>query len=404
MSNCPQTAAEAVRSSENHGVWRHDEIIAFIRSLYPGKAEISLHEPVFGGREKEYLARVIDSTYVSYLGEFVVRFEEMIGELTGAKFAVATANGTTGLHLALRLAGVQPGEEVLTQALTFVATANAITYCGARPLFLDVDPDTLGLSPEALEAFLTTQARQTPDGCYNRLTGRRLAACLPMHTFGHPCRIDRVAEICARYRLPLVEDAAEALGSTYRGRHTGTFGLLGIFSFNGNKTVTCGGGGVIITDDEDLARAARHLSGGAKMSHPYEFIHDDVGYNYRLPNLNAALACAQLEQLPNFLRAQRELAAIYQAFFQRMGLPCIAEPQGACSNYWLNAVLLPSREERDEFLQATNRAGIKTRPVWRLMSRLPMYQDCYTDGLEQSRWLEDRLVNLPSSVRPCPGN
>lgn len=371
----------------------------FIHSIYPGRDSIPLHEPRFFGKEKEYLEAAIDSTYVSYVGAFVGRLEEMICKITGASFAVAVVNGTAALHVALRLAGVQAGDEVVTQPLTFIAPANAISYCGARPIFLDVDRQTLGLSPEALEAFLKEHAQMKNRVCYHKATGRRIAACVPIHTFGHPCRIDRIRDLCESYHLAVVEDAAESLGSTYKDRHTGTFGLFGIYSFNGNKTVTGGGGGALVTHNEELANRAKHITTTAKVPHPYEYVHDAIGYNYRLPNLNAALACAQLEQLDLFIENKRELAGTYRDFFASLNIPFLQEPSHARSNYWLNAVILPDRQTRDDFLRVTHSSGILTRPVWQLLNRLEMYKDCQTDGLENARWFEDRVVNIPSSVR-----
>jgi len=379
----------------------YSDIVARIRALYGAEGFIPLHEPRFWGNERKYVLDAIDSTFVSSVGEYVNRFEAMLCQLTGASHAVATGNGTAALHVAFLLAGVEPGDEVLTQALTFVATPNAIRYCDAHPVFLDVDRDTLGLSPDALQLFLERWTAQGPQGhLVNRRTGRRIAACVPMHTFGHPARIDLLASLCERYGIPLVEDAAESIGSTFNGRMTGTFGLLGTFSLNGNKTITCGGGGAILTNDAALAKRAKHVTTTAKMPHPYEFCHDELGYNYRLPNLNAAMACAQVEQLDGFVARKRWLAQTYAEYFATIGLPFVAEPPGARSNYWLNAVILPDLEARNEFLRVTNEAGVMTRPIWRLMNTLPMYRACETDGLENSRWLEQRVVNIPSSVLP----
>jgi aminotransferase in exopolysaccharide biosynthesis len=374
------------------------EIINFIKSLYPSENPVPLHAPRFTGNEKKYVADAIDSSFVSSVGKYVDRFEEMICEITGAKYAIATVNGTCALDIALKLAGVQPGDEVITQPLTFVATANSIAHCGAKPIFLDVERETLGLDPTLLKSFLQAHACIEEDTCYNKTTGNRIAACVPMNTFGHPCRIDEIAEICNRYHVVLVEDSAESLGSLYKGKHTGTFGEFGIYSFNGNKTVTCGGGGAIVTNDEALAKKAKHITTTAKLPHSYEHIHDMIGYNYRLPNLNAALACAQLEQLSAFIENKRELARIYQEFFVFLDIPFIKEPEHTRSNYWLNAVIMPDRKTRNEFLKATNEAGVITRPIWRLMNKLEMYKDCQTDALENAQWLEDRVVNIPSSV------
>ena len=375
------------------------EIINFIKALYPSENLVPLHVPRFTGNEKEYVVDAIDSTFVSSVGKYVDRFEEMICEITGSKYAIATVNGTCALHIALKLAGVQPGDEIITQPLSFVATANSISHCGARPIFLDVERNTLGLDPTALKSFLQAHARIRENACYNKTTGNRIAGCVPMHTFGHPCRIDEIADICDHYRIALVEDAAESLGSTYKGRHTGTIGLFGIYSFNGNKTVTCGGGGSIVTNDETLAKKTKHITTTAKLPHLYEYVHDMNGYNYRLPNLNAALACAQLEQLSAFLENKRELAERYQEFFESLDIPFIKEPDHAVSNYWLNGIILADRKSRDEFIKASNNGNVMTRPVWKLLNKLDMYKTCQTDALTNAKWLEERVVNIPSSVR-----
>jgi aminotransferase in exopolysaccharide biosynthesis len=378
-----------------------EEAVHFIREQFNTPEFIPLHEPRFVGREKEYLIDCIDSTFVSSVGAYVDRFEAMLAEYTGAKYAVVTVNGTAALHVALKLAGVQSGDEVITQSLSFIATANAISYCGATPCFVDVDRDTLGLSPSAVRDFLKTQTEVDRESGrrVNRTTRRQIAACVPMHTFGHPCRIDEIVAVCNEYGIPVVEDAAESLGSTFKGKHTGTFGQMGVFSFNGNKTITCGGGGAIITDDESLARRAKHITTTAKVPHRWEFVHDEIGYNYRMPNLNAALACAQLEQLDGFLKKKRELAETYKTFFPTLGMSFVTEPEHARSNYWLNALILPDRKSRDAFLQATNDAGVMTRPVWRLMNELEMFKDCSRGPLDNAEWLEQRVVNIPSSVR-----
>jgi aminotransferase in exopolysaccharide biosynthesis len=330
----------------------------------------------------------------------VNRFEEMMAEITGAKYAIATTNGTTALHLALIIAGVKRDEEVITQPLTFVATANAITHAQGTPVFVDVDKDTMGMSPAALETFLKENAEVNNGNAYNKKTGRRIAACVPMHTFGFPCRIDEIAEVCHKYHIPLVEDAAESLGSYYKEKHTGNYGVVAAFSFNGNKTITCGGGGALITNDEQLAKHAKHLSTTAKIPHPYEFVHDEVGYNYRMPNLNAALACAQLEQLPNILDNKRVLATTYKNYFADKNIQLVTEIADAKANHWLNTIILNNLEERDTFLKATNDSNVMTRPIWKLMNKLPMYSGCQTGPLENSNWLEDRVVNIPSSYRP----
>lgn len=378
------------------------EIIDFIKSLYPDEKPVPLHAPRFIGNEKKYVIDAIDSTFVSSVGEYVDRFEKMLCEITGANHTIATVNGTCALHIALKLAGVQPGNEVITQPLSFVATANAIAHCGAKPIFLDVEKETLGLDPTALKNFLQINGHIKKNSCFNKTTGKRIGACVPMHTFGHPCQIDTIADICEHYNIKLIEDAAESLGSMYKQRHTGTFGLFGVYSFNGNKTVTCGGGGAIVTNDEAIAKKAKHITTTAKLPHPYEYVHDMTGYNYRLPNLNAALACAQLEQLNNFVENKRELTLLYQKFFNSIGVPIIKEPVSARSNYWLNAIILPDRNVRDAFLKITNEAEIMTRPIWRLLNELDMYRDCQIDSMENAQWLVDRVVNIPSSVRLYP--
>lgn len=368
-----------------------------MRGIYPHEA-IALHRPVFSGNEKCYLTECIDSNFVSSVGARVTEFEQGVAAYCGAKYGVATVNGTAALHIAMVVAGVERDDEVITQALTFIATCNAISYIGAHPVFVDVDRSTLGMSPDALRKFLAANAEMKDGVAHNKSTGRRFAACVPMHTFGHPCRIDEIAELCAEFGIPLVEDAAESLGSYYKGKHTGGFGLLGAISFNGNKIITTGGGGMIVTNDETIARKAKHITTTAKVPHPYEFVHDQVGYNYRLPNLNAALGCAQLEQLDEFVRIKRNLAARYSQFFAEKGVPFVSEPEGATSNYWLNAIILESREERDAFLKYSNDMGVMTRPIWRMMTELEMFKHCQHDGLENSLWLEDRVVNIPSSV------
>ena len=375
-------------------------IIDFIRSLYPDRDFIPLHEPHFGGNEKKYLEDCIDSTFVSSVGKYVDRFEEMIREFTGAKCAVATVNGTAALHIALLLAGVQRNDLVITQPLTFIATCNAISYCGAEPMFIDIDRQTLGLSADALEVWLAANSVLEGESCYHIGSRQRLAACVPMHTFGHPCQIDRIVEICERYHIPVVEDSAESIGSYYKGRHTGTFGKLGIFSFNGNKTITTGGGGMIITDDDELGKLAKHITTTAKVPHPWEFVHDMTGYNYRLPNVNAALGCAQMEQLPQILANKRETARLYQEFFAGMdGVTYIPEPRDCVSNYWLNVVLMWDRKIRDDFLKQSNTSKVMTRPAWTLMNKLSMFSKAIAGSLEISEDIESCLVNIPSSVR-----
>ena len=375
------------------------QTISFIKELY-GKDTVMLHEPVFRGNEKKYLNECIDSTFVSSVGKFVDLFEQKMSEFTKAKRAVVTVNGTAALHIAQILCGVEQGDEVLTQPLTFIATVNAISYTGAKPVFIDVDKDTLGLSAEKLENFLRINSVIKNDGfTYNRLTDKRIKACVPMHTFGHPVRIKEIAGICAKYNIDLIEDAAESLGSYVGEKHTGLFGKVGILSFNGNKLLTTGGGGMVITDDEEIGKHAKHITTTAKVPHRWEFVHDEIGYNYRMPNINAALGCAQLELLPAFLKEKRMIAAEYERFFDSTGIDFFTERKGTVANYWLNILTMKNKEERDEFLRETNDNGVMTRPIWTLMNKLKMYQDCYAENIENAEWLEERVVNIPSSVR-----
>jgi len=383
-----------------------NNLLSFIRFVYnKPQGFIPLHEPRFRGNEKEYLNECIDSTFVSSVGKYVDQFEQMIAEYTGAKYAVAAVNGTAALHIALVLSGVGQDDEVITQPLTFIATANAISYTGAKPVFVDVDRDTMGMSPQALKTWIEQSTVQQINGStkkqetINKKTGKRIAAVIPMHTFGHPCRIDEIKDICEEYNITLIEDAAESLGSTYKGKHTGTFGKIGTLSFNGNKTITTGGGGMIITDNEELAKMAKHLTTQAKVPHKWNYVHDFIGYNYRLTNLAAALGVAQMEQLTEIIKSKRVLANNYIEFFETIkDIDFVKEPSDSNSNYWLNAVLLKDRTQRDKFLEETNAAGIMTRPIWELMNRLPMFKDCQYGDLSNSEWLVDRVVNIPSSV------
>ncbi|WP_045212500.1 LegC family aminotransferase [Desulfonatronovibrio magnus] len=391
-----------------------------------GDGSKPLHEPCFKGNEWEYLKECLDSSFVSSVGKFVDRFEDMLAEYTGAKRAVAVVNGTAALHMSLLLAGVRPGDEVIIQPLTFVATCNAISYLGATPVFVDIDQDILGMSPEALQAWLreNVELREESDTLhphssrfplsasrspnqpqpFNKQSGRRISAILPMHTFGHPCRIDEIVDICHEYNIPVVEDAAESLGSFYKGIHTGNFGRLGVLSFNGNKTITTGGGGAIITNDEDLADQAKYLTTTAKRPHKWEYFHDRIGYNYRLPNLNAALGCAQMEQLPEFINKKRELASKYEQALESIpGVSFFKEPKNSKSNYWLNTIILDkqSSHSRDDILESTNRAGYMTRPAWTLMHKLPMFKNCAKADLSTAEDLETRIINIPSSPGLC---
>ncbi len=378
----------------------YQKIIDFIRDTFDNPSGfIALHEPVFNGNEKKYLKECIDSTFVSSVGKFVDQFETEMVKFTGAAHAVVCVNGTNALHLALKLVGVEQGFEVITQPLTFIATVNAIAYCGAIPVFLDVDKDTLGLSPKSLQQFLEKNSVQKKDGCYNKYTGRKIAACVPMHTFGHPCKIDEIAAVCKEFNIELVEDAAESLGSFYKKKHTGTYGKIGVLSFNGNKIITTGGGGMLLFNDPELAQKAKHITTQAKVAHPWEFIHDEIGYNYRMPNINAALGLAQLEQLNNFLKAKRELAGKYKTFFHSIGMKYFEEPENSKSNYWLNTIGWKNSVEKNAFLKYSNENGVMTRPAWRLMNKLPMFINCQTDELKNAYELVDTIVNIPSSVK-----
>ncbi|WP_010182310.1 LegC family aminotransferase [Aquimarina agarilytica] len=376
------------------------QIIDFVRGLYNIENEfIPLHKPFLEGNEKKYLNECIDSTFVSSVGKFVNRFEKNLEEYTGSKHAIVCVNGTNAIHVALRLAGVKEGDEVITQALTFIATANAIMYSNAIPVFVDVDIDTMGLSPKALKLFLDDNAVVKNNQCYNKKTGRRIKACLPMHTFGHACRIEELLKVCADYNIELVEDAAESMGSFLGDKHLGTFGKLSVISFNGNKIMTTGGGGVILTNDIELAQKAKHLTTQCKVQHSWEYVHDDIGYNYRMPNINAAIGVAQLEQLPYFIKSKREIAKKYASFFSDLkGISFFDERTEEESNFWLNAIILEDKKSKDEFLKQTNSLGIMTRPIWKLMDKLPMFLNCPKGNLDNSEWLEDRVINIPSSV------
>lgn len=375
------------------------KIISNIKQLHNQTENfIPLHAPVFRGNEKKYLLDCINTTFVSSVGQYVDAFEQNIQDYTGAKYAVVCVNGTNAIHLCLKLAGVKQDDEVLTQAVSFVATSNAINYANAHPIFIDVDKDTMGMSPTALFQYLQINAEVRGYECYNKNTGNRIKACLPMHTFGHACRIEEIAKICLNYHIELIEDAAEAMGSFYNDKHLGTFGKMSAISFNGNKIITAGGGGVILTNDEKLAKRAKHLSTQAKVPHPWEYSHDEVGYNYRMPNINAALGLAQLEQLPEFLKSKRDLAMAYKTLFKEHGLAFFTERENEICNYWLNTIIFENKTERDKFLKISNESNLMTRPIWSLTNKLPMFQYCQKDGLTNSRWLEDRVVNIPSSV------
>ena len=375
-----------------------NDVIGFIQNLYPERGSIPLHEPKFIGNEKKYLKECIDSTFVSSVGKFVDKFEENISNYTGIRYAIATSSGTSALHIALLLANVGRGDEGITQPLSFVATCNAINYCGAHPIFTDVDKDTMGLSPLALREFLENSAIIKNYQCINVKTGKVIKACIPMHTFGHPCRIDEIKRICDEDHIFLIEDAAESVGSIYKGIHTGGFSQVGVMSFNGNKVITAGGGGCIVTNNKALAKKAKHLTTTAKVPHKWDFYHDMVGYNYRMPNLNAALLVAQLENIDNFIYSKRKLAGMYENFFNESNYNFVKEPKESVSNYWLNSIILDNKEQRDSFLHDTNSKNIMTRPIWTLMNKLPMFNDAQCGNLTNSEWLENRVVNIPSSV------
>lgn len=376
-----------------------EEIISFIKALYPDMNPVLLHCPQFLGKEKEYLAECIDTKFVSYVSHFVTDMEEHIKRITGAKYAVAMVNGTEALHMAIISAGINPGEEIITQSLTFAATSAAIVHCGALPVYIDVDKDTLGMSVVVLKNYLETNTEQKNGKCYNKKSGNVISACIPMHTFGHPCRIDEIAALCQEHNIILIEDSAESIGSLYKGKSTGTFGKVGILSFNGNKCVTTGAGGMLISDDEALAERAKYISTTAKRPSKWEFFHTEAGYNLRMPGTCAAIGAAQLEYFDETIKNKRETAALYQKYFAEIGIECIREPENARSNYWLNAIILQDRAEREEFLEYANSNGVQCRPIWTLMHKMPPYEKYERTELPNSQWLEDRVVNIPSSVR-----
>ena len=376
------------------------KIVNFVHELYNTNDFVPLSVPKFIGNEKKYIDECIDTTFVSSVGKFVDRFEDDVAKYTGANKAVVCVSGTNALHMSLMLAGVERNDEVLTQALTFIATCNALSYIGAQPVFIDVDKSTMGLSPDAVREWLCKNAEIKDGQSFNKNSGRRIKACVPMHTFGHPVRIEELAQVCAEYHIELVEDAAESIGSKYKGKHTGTFGKVGAISFNGNKTITTGGGGMMLFQDEELGKFAKHITTQAKVPHRWEFRHDHIGYNYRMPNINAALGCAQLENIDKLIASKREVAAAYAEFFKNVdGIDFFVEPENCFSNYWLNAVITENKEKQQEFLQYTNDNGVMTRPIWELMNRLPMFEHCEHDSLANTIWFADRVVNIPSSAR-----
>lgn len=375
------------------------KITDYIKSLYPEMDPVLLHCPQFLGNEKKYLNECIDTKFVSYVSHFVTDMEEQIKKLTGAKCAVAMVSGTEALHMAMVAAGVKAGEEVISQPLTFAATSAVIVNCGAIPVYVDVDRDTMGMSPLSLKQFLENNTKQESGKCINKSTGRVISACIPMHTFGHPCRIDEIRTICDEHNIMLIEDSAESVGSFYKNKHTGTFGKVGILSFNGNKTLTTGGGGMLITDDEELAARAKYLSTTAKEPAKWGYYHKEAGWNLRMPGVNAAIGAAQLEYFDKIIQNKRETAAMYKKFFAELGIPFVTETENSRANYWLNAIFLKDRAEREEFLEFTNSNGVQTRPIWTLMYKMPPYEHCERTEMPNAEWLEDHLVNIPSSVR-----
>lgn len=373
--------------------------VNFVREIYGDKKLIPLHEPRFFGKEKEYLTNTINSSYVSSVGEYTNQFEKSLINFTKSKYAVATINGTSALHIALISVGVRKGDEVLTQSLTFVATCNAIRYCDAEPIFIDVNKKTLGLSAEIMESFLSENCEVRNDGfCWNKNTNKIVRACMPMHTFGFPVELDKIIRLCKKYNISLVEDASEALGSFYRKKHLGTFGKIAAISFNGNKIITTGGGGMLLTNDKKIAFKAKHLTTTAKKKHKWNYDHDEIGYNYRLPNINAALGVAQMELLPKILIAKREIAKIYQDWGNKNDVEFIQEARLTNANYWLNTILTKSISERNRLLEYSNKNGIITRPIWTPMHKLVFNSQCQKTDLTNTNWLNDRLINVPSSA------
>jgi perosamine synthetase len=364
-----------------------------------GEGFIPLHRPKFIGNEKSYLERCIDSTYVSSIGEFVDEFEKEFAKKTQSKYAVCCVNGTNALHIALLLNGVEPNDEVVTQAFSFVATANAISYTNAYPAFVDIERESMGMDPDKLQYFFTNSCEWRDGAIWNKQTKRRVRACVPMHTFGLPSKIQEIKAVCEEFNVRLVEDAAEAVGSEDENGPVGKGSVCATFSFNGNKIITTGGGGMVVTSDEKMAKQAKHLTTQAKIPHQWEFKHDAVGFNFRMPNLNAALGLAQLESLNDFIKEKRALAHYYAGLFSNLGVEFVKEREGCQSNYWLNAILFNSKTERDEFLKFSNQQGVMTRPAWNLLSELPMFSSCHREDLTMSFNLQDKLVNIPSSVR-----
>jgi len=376
----------------------HIKLIKLVQELYQTKEFIPLHAPTFGGNEKKYMNNTLDSTFVSSVGKYVDQFEQQIEAYTGTTKAIATVNGTAALHTALYMAGVKSGDLVVTQALTFVATCNTLYHMGAEPVFVDVSKISLGLCPKALDSYLEDNAFINNDGLsQHKMTQQIFRAVVPMHTFGHPVELDELMAVCSKWNITLVEDAAESLGSFYKGQHTGTFGDFSAVSFNGNKIITTGGGGMVLCKNFEDGIHTKHITTTAKVPHPYEFFHDEPGFNYRLPNLNAALGCAQMEVLPSFIKKKRTLAMKYQGLFKNSDFKFIAEPRYAQSNYWLNSIICPDVATRETFIKETNDNGVMTRPIWTLMHKLPMFENAKRGNLPVSEWIESCLVNIPSS-------
>ncbi len=376
----------------------NSSIVQIIRENFATQEFIPLHPPVFSGNEERYVLETIKSTFVSSVGAFVDKSELLTSQITGIQKSVAVVNGTAALHIGLREVGVSENTEVITQSLSFVATSNAISYLGACPVFVDVDLDTLGLSPVKLKNFLEEFVEMREDGVpFNKKTSRRISACVPMHTFGFPCKIDEILSICQKYNIPLVEDCAESFGSTFKDIHTGHWGELAAFSFNGNKIATAGGGGMICSNNLNMGQHLKHITTTAKVPHPFEYVHDEIGFNYRLPNLNAALLCAQLENINERIRIKRLLAEKYAQQFKQMGIKFIQEPENSKSNYWLMAIQLESQKQRDEFLTESNAQSVQTRPIWKLMTELPMFAHCQADDQTNSKYLANTIVNIPSN-------
>jgi aminotransferase in exopolysaccharide biosynthesis len=375
------------------------KLISFIKKMVDSKESIFLHEPIFEGNEKKYLCDAIDSTFVSSVGPYVNKFEKMISKVTGAKYSVATINGTSALHAALLVAGANNETEIITQPLTFVATANAISYTGSKPIFIDVDKDTMGMSPRKLRRFLENNSKIIKGKCINKKTGKQILACVPMHTFGFPCRIHEIKNICDEFNISLIEDSAEGLGSKIKNKSVGTFGLMGVFSFNGNKIITTGGGGVIITNNPIIYNKIKHITNTSKVLHKWEYVHDEIGFNYRMPNINAALGCAQLEKLDEKIQRKNKLSIIYKNYLKNSSIIFFEGIKNSKPNNWLMTIIFSSKEKKEKFLALSNESNVMTRPVWRLINRLEMYNRCECDNINNSIWLSDRVVNIPSNLK-----